>query len=400
MYGNFVRFEENLYDTLADMKRWPIRLSMIVIAGILFLVFREWVWVTEPVEVQGVQVERGLFEETITNSRAGTVKARQRAHLSAEIGGRVVAVPFGKGDQVKKGDLLLKLNDEAEQAKLELTKRDLVVAEAGHDRSCLAAQRAKREYVRFRNLAEKELVSIDELDRVESIFLRSTAACEAGKANVDRARAAIVEAQAGLDKTILRAPFSGVLGTVEVEVGEWVTPAPPAVPVPPVLDLIDPNSIYITAPMDELDSAKIHQDQRVRVTVDPFPGQAFPGRLFRVAPFVEDMEEQNRTVEIEVELEDDQFAATLLPGTSADVEVILSKREQVLRVPRASILEGGKVWIVEDGHVAERAVKLGLKNWNYVEIQQGPAEREVVVTFLEEADVEVGSPVILLNSTH
>lgn len=400
MYGNCVRFEENLYDTLADMKRWLIRLSMILIAGALFLAFREWVWVTEPMEVQGVQVERGLVEETITNSRAGTVKARQRAHLSAEIGGRVVSVPFGKGDQVKKGAVLLKLNDAAEQAKLELTKRDLVVAEAEYERSCLAAQRAKREYHRFRNLAEKELVSIDELDRVESVFLRSTAACEAGKAGVDRARAAIIEAQAGLDKTVLRAPFSGVLGTVEVEVGEWVTPAPPAVPVPPVLDLIDPHSIYITAPMDEVDSAKIHQGQRVRVTLDPFPGQAFPGQVFRVAPFVEDVEEQNRTVEIEVELEDEQFVATLLPGTSADVEVILSKRERVLRVPRASILEGGKVWIVEDGHVAERTVELGLKNWNYVEIQQGLAEGEVVVTFLDQADIEVGSPVILLNSTH
>ena len=113
------------------------------------------------------------------------------------------------------------------------------------------------------------------------ISLTTSAACTAGKAGVDRVHAAIGEAKAVLDKTVLYAPFDGILASVDVEVGEWVTPAPPAVPVPPVLDLLDPTSIYISAPMDEVDSAKIHSGQSVRINLDPYPGKHFSGKVVR-----------------------------------------------------------------------------------------------------------------------
>lgn len=372
-----------------------------VVVGLSALGFVMWerFIVREPVVVKGVRVERAVVEETITNSRAGTVKARQRAHLSAEVGGRVTRVPFKKGQTVHEGQVLLQLNDAAERAKLELAQRDIIVAQAERDRSCLAAERANREYSRFRDLFQKELVSVDELDRVESVARTTTAACDAAKAGVKRAEAAVVEVQAALDKMVLRAPFSGILAAVDVEVGEWVTPAPPAVPVPPVLDLIDPTSIYINAPMDEVDSAKIFSGQSVRVTIDPFPGKHFDGRVTRVSPFVEDREEQNRTVDIEVELDDAEFAATLLPGTSADVEVILSVRHDVLRVPRSAVLEGEKVWAVEDGRLVERPVHVGLKNWNFAEIVDGLNEGETVVVSLEQAEVAPGDPVTVQVET-
>jgi HlyD family secretion protein len=379
------------------MKKWFIRLGVLIGVVVIAMVAKNWFFVQEPVEVKGVQVERAVVEESITNSRAGTVKARQRAHLSAELGGRVVAVPFDKGATVKKGQILLQLNDAAEQARLKLTQRDLVVAKAERDRFCLAAERADREHVRYRDLSEKELVSIDELDRVESVALTTSAACAAGKAGVDRAQAAIGETKAALDKTVLYAPFDGILASVDVEVGEWVTPAPPAVPVPPVLDLIDPTSIYISAPMDEVDSAKILTGQSARISLDPYPGKQFSGKVVQVAPFVEDREEQNRTVDVEVELDDTRFATTLLPGTSADVELILSVQEDVLRIPRSTVLEGNVVWVVEGGQLAERPIEVGLKNWNYVEVVSGLEEGEWVVTSLDQADVTVGHPATLIK---
>lgn len=379
------------------MKKWLVRLGIFFSVIVIGFMVRERFFIHDPALVRVVTVERAKVEETITNSRAGTVKARQRAHLSAEVGGRVVDVPFEKGDKVREGDILLQLNDEAERAKLRLTQRDLGVAKAERDRACLAAERAEREYTRYRDLSQKELVSIDELDRVESIAQTASAACDAAKAGVDRSEAAIQEAQAALNKLVLRAPFPGILAEVDVEVGEWVTPAPPAVPVPAVLDLINPRSIYISAPMDEVDSAKISPHQHVRVTLDPFPGEAFPGLVVHVSPFVEDREEQNRTVEIEVELDDSAFASTLLPGTSADVEVILSVHHDVLRVPRPAILEGNRVWVVDNGRLAERHIEVGLKNWNFVEVLSGLREGEVVVTSLERPDAGVGYPVRILE---
>ena len=150
------------------METWSYRI--ILVAGMVALAVgvRSWLFEPEPVVVKVVRAEMGRVEETITNSRAGTVKARQRGHLSAEVGGRVVALPFDKGDTVNTGDVLLRLNDASERAKLERTKRDLVVMRAERNRSCLAAERAKREHARFLDLSDKELVSVDELDRVAS----------------------------------------------------------------------------------------------------------------------------------------------------------------------------------------------------------------------------------------
>ena len=379
------------------METWSYRI--ILVAGMVALAVgvKSWLFEPEPVIVKVVRAEMGRVEETITNSRAGTVKARQRGHLSAEVGGRVVALPFDKGDTVNTGDVLLRLNDASERAKLERTKRDLVVMRAERNRSCLAAERAKREHARFLDLSDKELVSVDELDRVASTASTTAAACNAAAAGVDRAKAAIQEAQAGLDKTVLRAPFSGILADVKVEVGEWITPAPPGVPIPPVLDLIDTTSIYISAPMDEVDSAKVHPSQKVRVTLDPYPGKHFLGHVVQVSPYVDDIEEQNRTVDIEVDLQDPEFTKTLLPGTSADVEVILSVREDVLRIPRPTLLEGNKVWVVENRRLTERKIQVGLKNWDYVEVLKGINAGESVVTSLDSTEVQVGSPAKIIG---
>ena len=165
-------------------------------------------------------------------------------------------------------------------------------------------------------------------------------------------------ARAQLRQTTLLAPFDGIVADTFIEVGEWTSPSPPALPIPPVLDLIDTRSIYVSAPMDEVDSARIRKGQTARVTVDSHRGEHFPAHVVEVAPYVVDRLEQNRTVEIELELDDDAVATTLLPGTSADVEVILSAREDVLRIPTSALLEGGKVLVLE-ARAARRADRSG-----------------------------------------
>jgi len=379
------------------MKRWASGFLVLIGLVIVAVVLNAWLLTPDPIAVKVIHVDTGLVESTITNSRAGTVKARQRAHLSSEVGGRVISVPHDTGDRVQKGDLLLRLNDAAEVSNLEMAQRELMASKANRTRSCLEASRAKREHARFQDLSHKELVSTDELDKVHSMSQTSAAACQAADANVERARTRIKEAQAQLQKMVLYAPFSGILADVKVEVGEWTTPAPPGVPIPAVLDLIDPTSIFIRAPMDEVDSSKIHPDQLARITLDPYPKQSFMGRVVRVSPYVDNIEEQNRTVAIEVELDDHDFATTLLPGTSADVEIILSQKERVLRIPRTAVLEGDKVWIVEQAHITERMIQMGLKNWDYVEIQEGLSEGEAVVTSLDQADLQPGDPVTIVE---
>jgi HlyD family secretion protein len=162
-----------------------------------------------------------------------------------------------------------------------------------------------------------------------------------------------------------------------------------------VLDILDPSSIYVSAPMDEVDSARIRPGQHCRLTIDSHPGAHFPGRVVRVAPYVLDVEAQNRTVEIEAELDDATFAATLLPGTSADVEVILDARDQVLRIPTAALLPGGHVLVVDDGRLVERAVEIGLRNWDASEVRGGLAEHDRVVVSLDRPEVRAGARVVV-----
>jgi len=144
--------------------------------------------------------------------------------------------------------------------------------------------------------------------------------------------------------------------------------------------------------MDEVDSGNIHPGQPARVTFDSYPGRQFDGRVLRVAPYVLDREEQNRTVEIEVEL-DDPSAVRLLPGTSADVEVLLEARERVLRVPTSALIEGEKVLVAENGVLAERKLGIGLKNWDWTEVRSGLAAGDLVVVSLDRPEVQAGAKV-------
>jgi HlyD family secretion protein len=363
----------------------------LVLAALMAVAAIFWIAVLrpKPIPVRVVAVERGQVEETVTNSRAGTVRARQRAKLSPESGGQVIEIPFREGDAVKRGEVLLRLDGSLQKSRLALAERELEALHSERRRACLEAERASREFERTRKLASEDIVSEDLLDEVDSLRQGAAAACEAAAANVSRARASVGLAQTELAKTVLRAPFDGIVAEVTIEVGEWTTPSPPALPVPPVLDLLDPSSVYISAPMDEVDSARVHVDQPVRATIDSHRERHFIGRVSRVAPYVLDLEAQNRTVEVEVELDahDERF----LPGTSADVEIILRVRDGVLRVPTAAIMEGNKTLVLSDGQLVERELTPGLRNWDFAEVVGGLEEGELVVTSLDRAEVAAGA---------
>ncbi len=346
-----------------------------------------------PMEVQAVAASRGVVEESVTNSRAGTVKARRRAQISPEIGGRAVEIPHREGDQVSQGDVLLRLDPAVLDARTLLSRRELEAARAQHEQACTNARRAQRERDRLSRLAQDGIISTDVLDQAETTVETTRSACEAAAAVVAQAQASIVlqERQSGL--TVIRAPFAGIVANLSIEIGEYITPSPPGMPIPPVIDLIDPASVYVGAPMDEVDSARIQPGQPVRLSVDSYPGRTFPGRVLRVAPYVLDREEQNRTVEIEAGFDEIPAGVRLLPGTSADVEVILETRPQVLRIPTPSLLEGNRVLVVANGVLVEKKLTVGLKNWDWTEVRTGLAAGDPVVTSLDRPEVQAGAAV-------
>jgi HlyD family secretion protein len=215
-------------------------------------------------------------------------------------------------------------------------------------------------------------------------------ACDGARAELERAQAQQGSAETELDKTVINAPFAGIIAEVNVEVGEWVTPSPPLLTSPPVIDLIDPTSIFVSAPMDEVDSGAIRSGLPVKLTIDSRPGESFTGRVLRVAPYVLDEEAQNRTLEIEVAIDDPALAESLLPGTSADAEVILESRKDVLRVPTSALLQNQSVLILEGGELVQRKIEIGLRNWQFAEVLSGLAVGESVVIALDKLEIEAG----------
>lgn len=364
------------------------------VAAVVVLVawlLRVTVLAPDPIAVDVVPVERGRVEETVTNSRAGTVRARRRARMTPEVGGQIRAVGAREGERVEAGAVLLELDDEVQRANLALAERQHEAAAAEAERACLAAGRASREAERLTRLADDELLSVDQADAAESGRETAAAGCTAARAAAAQAAAAVQAARAERARMILRAPFAGILAEVSTEVGEWVTPAPPLMQVPAVIDLYDPGSIYVSAPMDEVDAARLRSELPARITVDSHRGRTFAGRVTRVAPYVLDVEEQNRTVEIEVAFANRELATTLLPGTSADVVVILDTREDVLRIPTAALLLGDRVLVLEEGRLVERRVEVGLGNWDFTEVTSGLKAGVRVVTSLDREEVRVGA---------
>ena len=371
------------------MNKWLKRLIGLAILASIALTIKLTLLQVKPIPVQVVDVDRGLVEETITNSRAGTVRARRRAKLSPEYGGQVTEIPFREGDRVVQGEVMLRLEDSLQQARLDLARRELEALQSERRRACLEADRAGREFARNQQLAKENIVSEDLLDNIDSLRQGAEAACTAAEANVSRARAAIHLAQTELQKTVLRAPFDGIVAEVTTEVGEWTTPSPPALPVPAVIDVLDPSSVYVSAPMDEVDSARIRTGLPARITIDSYRDRHFAGQVSRVAPYVLDIEAQNRTIEIEVELiVSDELP---LPGTSADVEIILTARNDVLRIPTSTLIEGDRVLLFDNGVLVEREVSTGLHNWDYTEILSGLREHDQVVSSLDRTEVVAGA---------
>jgi HlyD family secretion protein len=373
------------------MPRWL--LYTLLALGAVAVALRLTVLAPDVVPVRVVAVEAGRVETTVSNTKAGTVKARRRAKMSPENAGLVIEVPAAEGDQVEAGQTLVRLSDATQKAQLELARESLKASQATLLEACLSRDRARREFVRKRQIAEQGVLSADALDRLETAYQVAEASCNAAGAQAARAEAQVAVAEAELAKMVLRAPFTGVVAELDVQVGEWITPSPPLLVAPPVADLIDPTSLYVSAPMDEVDSGRIREGQRVRVTVDSQPGRDFEARVVRVAPYVLDVEAQNRTVEIEVELDDRELSRSLLPGTSADVEVILEVREGVLRIPAPALLADDRVLVVHDGQLEEHVIEVGLRNWDYAEASSGLDAGQLVVVSLESAAVREGARV-------
>lgn len=347
-----------------------------------------------PIEVQLVKVQRGAVEATVNNTRAGSVKACHRAKLSAPAGGQIAQLLVKKGQRVKSGDVLLTLWNNDLQAQMQLAEQQLHTTLSRITEICTLATLSQSEAARSQQLRKQGFISSEGLERAIANAQAKQAACHSARSEISQSQSRIAVAKAGLQRMVLRAPFDGIVADISGELGEYATPSPPGILTLPTIDLIDDRCLYVSAPIDEVDAAHIKIGQTSRITLDAIKGKTFAGKVKRIAPYVLELEKQARTVEVEVEFVTRPDAENLLVGYSADVEIVHTLHDKVLRIPTPTLLEGKRVLLYRpDGILEERTVSTGLANWEFTEVTSGLADNDQLVLSLDVTGVKAGAKV-------
>lgn len=374
------------------MSRILFRAAMLVM--VLLGALGIW-WLTrpDPVAVSVHVIARGRVESLVANTRVGTVKACRRAQLSPATGGQVSRLLVSEGDSVAQGALLMEIWNADLKAQRILMEREAATAKERALEACTSARGDAREAARLTGLKKRRLVSDEVADVAHTRAEAQQAQCAAAHSNIAVADARITVAAQALVRTLLHAPFAGVVAEVNAELGEYMTPSPPGILTLPAVDLIDIGCLFVSAPIDEVDAPAIRLGQTACVTLDAFPEPRCSGVVRRIAPYVLDLEKQARTVEIEVELLDPLERRDLLPGYSADIEVKLDVHEDVLRVPSEAILDGHTVLLYDphNHHLITRRFSPGLANWRFTEVLEGLVAGDLVVLSIGREGVVAGA---------
>jgi HlyD family secretion protein len=368
--------------------RWFIVLILVVLAGVA-------IWYKmrpKEIEVTVAEVTRGTVEKIVANTRAGTLKACRKANLSPGIGGQISVLNVDEGDAVKKGRLLLELWNNDLKSEAALAKKEIEAAEAKAAAALLQAQIASREAERMQKLIADNAISDQDADKAITEAKVQQAAYEAAATEIAARKARLGVITANLERTMLVAPFDGIIAKINGELNEYVTPSPPGIPTPPTIELLDTSCFYVIAPIDEVDAPLVKVGLEARVIMDAFRDKHFPARVRRIDPYVLDLEKQARTVDVEVEFIKNKEVEDFLAGYSADVEIIIAAEENVLRIPTQALLDGNKVFVyrAQDQRLQEKTVSIGLSNWDNSQITEGLQEGESVVISTDKPGLEDG----------
>ncbi len=368
-------------------KNTKIVLVLAVVAVVIYVVMgRE----QDPITVSAVYPEIKTVEQTVSNTRAGTIDACRRSRMSPAIGGQIASLHVKEGDLVQKDQILIELWNKESKARVKEAKARVKAAERSAQQVCILSDRAQREAKRKTELLERGLASEEDTETAVSNAESQSAACDAALTQVEVYQASVEVIEASLERTMLIAPFDGIIAEIEGELGEYVTPSPVGVATKPTVDLIDSSCIYISAPIDEIDAPEVVSGMTARITMDAFGNQEFPATVRRVAPYVLDLEKQARTVEIEAVFDNPDQA--LLPGYSADIEVIIDRVENTLSIPTQTIMRDNFVYVIdtETMTLTKKQIEVGIGNWQYTEVTNGLSEDDQVVLSVDREGVKAG----------
>jgi membrane fusion protein (multidrug efflux system) len=301
-----------------------------------------------PASVEVAKVESmTLVDET---QAVGSLRSRQGVMLRPEVGGRVKQIFFNDGQRVRKGQLMVQFDDQLPQAQLAQARAELSITEANHKRN--------------QDLVAQNFISQRSLDE-------SSAALEVSRAKLSLA-------QATLQRLQVLAPFDGITGLKQINVGDYLKDGADMVNVE------DIDAVLLDFRLPERFQAKIRAGQKAQLTVDALPGRPFSAIIQAVDPLID---ANGRSVGVRGCIDNRQ--QQLRPGMFARVNAVFGSRENAMVIPEEAIIpQGGRTFVVKivqgdkpDVKVSERVVvKVGLRLPGKVEILEGLSAGDTVVT--------------------
>jgi len=307
-----------------------------------------------PLAVETMQVDPGPF--TVTRPYTGSIVATRRALISARVSARVKRVRYREGETVKKGNLLITLDDRdlrAEVGRLEATARRI---QADLDYWMLQTARDEK-------LLRGKAIPFQKRDESKRMVASLEASLHANEY-------ALAAARAKLDYTLIRAPFSGAIQRLDTEVGELATPGKV------LLELVATRPLKAVFSVPQQDLAEIREGMEVRLIV-PSPDKTITSRIDHIYPAL-DSGTRNATFEARLT----KHLGGLRPGMTVDGMVVLAKFERALVLPRSAvrIREGGTgVYTVEKNVARWRPVTIGQAQGKQVRIVSGLKGGETVI---------------------
>lgn len=318
---------------------------------------------------------------TLAVSASGVVEPNFQVEVKSKASGEILEFPFEPGDLVTEGQTMLRLDPKTEERNVAQKEADLtsVLAELESARADLLERKTNLD--RTRKLFDKNLVSDKELDAATAAMDMARARIGEVEAAIAKAKIALEDAKERLEDTVIKAPIDGTLVEKSVEKGQIISSGITSVTGGTKLCVIaDLSRLVLFAMVDETDIGRVEPGQKAVITVDAYRGREFFGVVRRIYPVGETQD--NITIfRVKIEAEPDG-GATLRPKMTANVDMILDKRENVVIAPEEAVREeGGEsfVYVMDGGKPVKRIVKTGLSNGFETEITEGVAEGELVV---------------------
>jgi len=379
-------------------------IPVIIFAGIVVTAFA--LRTQKPVvEVATVAKPEAAGPQTALNA-SGYITPRRRATIAAKITGRVTSVLFDEGTRVKEGQLLATLDDSDYKRTLDTTKADRASAEAAIADFEVQLRNAEIALKRAERLRDEQVGTQEALDNALTTADSLRAKIALAKRQVAASESRIAEAEQAVDNCIIRAPFAGIVVSKDAQVGEMVSPvsAGGGFTRTGIATIVDMNSNEIEVDVNESYIARVKEGQAVRATLDAFPDAPYQAKVRTVIPTAD---RQKATVKVRIsflKLDD-----KILPDMGVKVAFLEEEKpaakkgaekvpDAVAYIPKSALRSDSSasfVYLIKDGKVERRAVKVGMDRGTEVAVLAGVTPGDSIVVkgpqSLRDGDkVEIG----------